>query len=453
MRKILLFPALLFICSTAFAFAGEGPENSVTSTPQVGGLFPHFNSSLAGNSGAVATDFRLIAKSYAIYRDAGFVASDSTTYVYGENRGSVPNLDDLNNDEHVLFDVSVSYKFNTSLWGYDNSQQRLQSYEDNKVSKLIYKKWDKLTSSWKNAERYLYKYDNNGKMQTSLLQLWYGTLWSQDMLSTLNYDNNNNVVQMNSVTYTVDFVYDQNNNLIMIEDKVWSSGSGFTNNERKSYVYNGKDVVEYVLDKWDNGTWVRTTKWEYGYDIDKNIVLSTEYSWSGSSWVGKKQNAYTYDNNNNKLTDIEKIWNAGSASYENHKMESLTYNVKSLPETVTSYTWKNNAWQHLTGDFTIKYYYEQYTPNSVAKFALDADLNIYPLPASDNINISAKWQESSEISVLLTDMAGRTVFHSKHQASNNYTQSIPVHNLPSGNYILSISDKNATAGRKVVVRH
>jgi len=448
MRKILLFPALFLIFSVASAT--EGSQDNVTSTPQIGGLFPHFNSAI-GSGAATPTDLRLIAKTYSVYKDLAFMPSDSTTYTYGNHRGSVPNPDDLNNDDHVLFNESVNYLFNPSVMGYENNEKRTQLFSGNKVDKLIYQDWHQQDATWKNREMYTYVYDSKGKMETSVLQLWFGGSWTQDMVSNLKYDNNNNVIAMQSLNYIVDFAYDANNNLVRIVDKIWDVSKGLINNERKSYAYSGKDVTVFELEKWVNNGWALSQKWEYGYDVDKNVVLTTEYAWNGNGWTSVKQNKYSYDKDGNLEVDIEKVWNSGG--FENRKMKSITYNSKSLPETVLTQTWVNNGWKHVSGDISIHFYYEQYDPTSVNMFAENAEINVYPVPASDVLNVSLSIGDAQDINLSLIDMSGRVVYFKQAGAKLNYKQAIPVNNLPAGNYILAVQGTYAGITRKVMVSH
>src|SRR5690606_38516618 len=108
MRQILLFPAIFFACLAA-AYAEQGDNSNTTASPTVGGVFPHFSQTAGGK--AEVQNYRMIAKAYARFYDAAFVAVDSTTYQYGAYRGSIPNIEDINNDDHVLFDISVKYRF------------------------------------------------------------------------------------------------------------------------------------------------------------------------------------------------------------------------------------------------------------------------------------------------------------------------------------------------------
>lgn len=445
--RILLF-LVAIITQLPVAFADNNNDANVTSNPSVGGMFPHF-STAAGSSAAPGTNQRLIGKVYLVYKDAGFVPFDSVIYSYNNGRGSVPNEENMNNDEHVLFDQATTYKFNNVNWGYENYQQRVQYFSGKRVSELIYKKWSSSANAYKNSERYVYVYDGNGKMQSSFLQLWYGTLWTNSVTSTLSYDNNNNVVNMNSTTYTVDFVYDGNNNLVRIEDKVWVQGTGWTASERKSYTYIGGNVSEYILEKWNNNTWVIESKWEYNYDTRDNVTESREFKWNNGIWVpiGKESFAYNQDD---KLTEeVSMIWNG--SSFVPQKKQVRTYNVKSLPETMHTQTWNGSAWTNTTGDEMIRYYYEQYNPASVIDQGQpNYTVTLSPIPASSNLNVDVRCDEGYRI--CMVDMAGRLVFDKTYSKYEQNT-AIQVSGFAPGTYILRVQSPGFERSTLVSVLH
>lgn len=449
MRKLLLFPALFLTCATAVADVGDNANT--TGVPSIGGIFPHFSPSAGNNNRVTTTNMRMIAKSYAMYKDGGFVAVDSTTYQYAVGRGSLPNAEEINKDDHVLFDMSIKYKFNSSIWGYENEQRRQQTFVNNKVKLLVYEKWNAANTNWKNEERYTFTYDNNGKMQASLLEQWYGSLWTNGLNSTLNYDQNNNVVLMNSTTYNVDFVYDVNNNLVTVQDKIWVQGAGWANNERKSYSYSGKDVVGYALEKWINGSWVFMKSWQYKYDANNNVIQTIEYEWNGNGWTEVLQRDCIFDVDNNKLEEKVSLWNVNSKTFVPHKKEVRAFKLKSVPEVVTTYTWNGQGWIHTSGDIVVKYYYELYYPAGVNSIAQSANLTVYPVPANDYVNLGISLEEPTTISVSVIDMTGRVVYEKTEQASGNYSSNIPVYNLPAGNYGIKVSDGSFVLNKKISV--
>lgn len=449
MRKFLFFPALLFISTLSFAEAGDDIGADKTANPGMGGLFPHFPPTSEVNSPLKQT-FRMVAKRYSTFTDAAFVPIDSTVYKYNDNRGGLPNPEDINNDNHILFDLSNTYRFNTAIFGYENMQQREQYFQNEKVSQLIYKKWTADQLLWKNSERYLYQYDQAGKMHLSTREQWYGALWTNSVHSNLQYDNNKNIIKLAAPTYGVDFAYDQNNKLVQIIDKSFS-GSGWENNERKSYTYTGKEISSYILEKWDNGNWINFSRWEYSYDADNNVTKRTEYLWNGTAWTPSFQYSFLYDADNKQTDEIKKIWNSTTSTYENFKQETRTYDTNNLLEEVRTLTWDGQKWVYKSGDISIHYYYQVYYPTDVRALATTQNLNVYPIPASDILHISANWNESAEFTVSLIDVSGRVVYHQTEKATSKYQGSIAVSAIPSGNYALVLSNKYSKQSRIITI--
>ena len=452
MRKILLLPAMLMAFSAlAFDEGTNGELVTGNTVPGVGGLFPHFNPNAGSGAGSDPTaNLRVIARSYHLYRDAGFVAVDSVRYEYGSGRGSVPDDERINEDDYVLFDLSTKYNFNSSIWGYERSELREQYYtNDNKVKQLIYKNWHAGSNDWKNSERYTYTYDATGKMEKSVQQLWYGQLWQNDINSTLSYDGNNNVVNMQALTYRVSFDYDVNNNLVKMEDQVWSQGA-WVNSERKTYTYTGTNLVQYIQEQWSGSDWVKTKRWTYVYDANDNITQTTEYTWTGL-WLPNYQHEYKYDGNNKMLEDVKKLWNTTTTAFDNSSKEVRTYNFKSLPVSVITYSWNGQGWAHTSGNTKTNFYYEEYVPSSVNTIPLATITEMYPVPANDKLTIKMQWERPEVFTVSVIDMAGRVVFLQQEPAVREYMGTIPVSNLPAGNYAVAIVSPNAQLMRKIVV--
>lgn len=454
MRKLLLFPALLMFCIVTYAEQESNIIKNVTSNPVVPGPFPHFDPINNDNNKTTTQELRLIAKAYSLFQNGNMQHVDSITYKYSGSRGSVPNLDDMNNDDHVLFDESVTYTFNSTQLQYKNNLQRIQSYLNNKVQQLIYKEWIESNSSWKNKERFKYTYDTDGKMESMIKQRWYGTLWAQDMTSTLAYDPNNNVVSLSSTTYTMSFVYDANNRLVEMEDMEWTQAAGWQKKEKKSYVYTGNDVKEYTLEKWGGSSWEKNMKRTYQYDANKNLIISVDYGWVDNNWKSLTKHSYAYDNNNNVIADVTYNWNSIISAFVEAKKEVRSYNNKSLVEELTTYSWDGTNWVQQNNDISIRYYYESYDPTTVNFVAQNIDgLNIYPVPASDQLNIAYQLHELEKSTIALLDMTGKVVYSMENKTALQYNGTIPVANIPEGNYIVSISSPSSSTYKKVSIVH
>jgi len=87
-----------------------------------------------------------------------------------------------------------------------------------------------------------------------------------------------------------------------------------------------------------------------------------------------------------------------------------------------------------------------------AEKATLSNLNIYPNPASKQLNLAFVAQNTSSVSISLSNVAGMKVYDqtiSNH--SENYTQTIDVSSFPKGMYFINIRSENGNVIRKIVI--
>jgi len=87
-----------------------------------------------------------------------------------------------------------------------------------------------------------------------------------------------------------------------------------------------------------------------------------------------------------------------------------------------------------------------------AEMATLSNLNIYPNPASKQLNLAFVAQNTSSVSISLSNVAGMKVYNqtiSNH--SENYTQTIDVSSFPKGMYFINIRSENGNVIRKIVI--
>ncbi|NPA45633.1 MAG: T9SS type A sorting domain-containing protein [Chlorobi bacterium] len=79
------------------------------------------------------------------------------------------------------------------------------------------------------------------------------------------------------------------------------------------------------------------------------------------------------------------------------------------------------------------------------------DLNIYPNPAREQVNISFD-ARSTEQNISLTDINGRLVWHENFALNGHSNIQIPVNRLTPGIYLIKIRDGERQSTRKLVIR-
>lgn len=449
--------AMFVVANTATAEGFNNNElTTVSATP--GDVFPHFGNNFSGGKGVTEPKSRLVGKTYFLFNNGNFIPKDSAVYIYGGNHGGSPDIAEPNKDEHILFAHSYVYDYVGLQDKYEPRTHRIQEFNsDDRVSKLIYQNWDYGDQQWENYTRYTYYYNTTGKMTTSLLQIWTGGLWTQDMPSVLSYDNNNRVSDMSSLTYQIKFGYEANTkNLNLVEDKTYNISTGqWENNERKEYDYdNNNNVIEFILKEWNssNNSWVEMERWLYTYDNNNNIIESEQMLWNGS-WVNDKKYKYQYSGVN-ETSKTEYVWNSAQNKYVESRKTTRTYNTYNQPETYITYTWNGNAWSHTNNDEQIHYYYEYYDPTGIGNIAdVTIDMNLYPVPASNSVNVSMKKEHSGDINISIVNMSGSIVYSNTQATYGDVNTSIDVSNLPAGNYMLHVSGEQVDAVERLVVMH
>jgi hypothetical protein len=81
------------------------------------------------------------------------------------------------------------------------------------------------------------------------------------------------------------------------------------------------------------------------------------------------------------------------------------------------------------------------------------NLEVYPNPASQDINVRFQVEEKSNLKIRLVTLTGQTVYaEEQHVFSGTYQQDISVSSLPAGLYFLEITTQTGTTNKKVLVK-
>jgi hypothetical protein len=95
-----------------------------------------------------------------------------------------------------------------------------------------------------------------------------------------------------------------------------------------------------------------------------------------------------------------------------------------------------------------------FDPVGINETALLNEVNIFPNPVSDNLNISFNLTETSDVSILVYDLLGKVVFESNEgvNKSGNKELNISLGDLNSGFYLLKLKAGNKTFAKKISVK-
>lgn len=153
-------------------------------------------------------------------------------------------------------------------------------------------------------------------------------------------------------TERYDYVWNDDG-LILSEQAV-----GYGGGVRMEYKYNdeglGIEQVNYQMDA--DGNWTPTSKGEYAYDDNANIIEEYTYSWDGTQWVNAAHNLASWDDKSRQTGYTGYSWD-GTQWVGTSKGDYVWFDGPRDPDYVEGteaermtykgdYLWKDGRWQH-----------------------------------------------------------------------------------------------------------
>jgi hypothetical protein len=137
------------------------------------------------------------------------------------------------------------------------------------------------------------------------------------------------------------------------------------------------------------------------------------------------------------------------------------------PGQFTSYQWQDNSIERyytatITGQYTVTVTNAAGCPATESVFLSDGlyyngaaednlEVNLYPNPTNDVLNIKAKVLTNKEITIELLDISNRVVFSDKHKGVGTYFNKLDVANIVSGVYFLRIRNAEIYFVNRIVI--
>ena len=356
-------------------------------------------------------------------------------------------------DNFLDFDESVYFKYDTDENLYKNTFRYTQSFSaNNSVLYRVQENWINDQLQWQNNTRHEYLYNPSfDQLLKTNIQIWNGTWTGNSVNYLISYSPKGDIIEVDFTTSKTFLVYDQNHNITERLEYKYMQGTGWDYTDKYSFQYNtSQQLTEYVYQRFINGIWENFQKEEYSY-TNGNPSIAKHYNWESSNWEVDHQKNFTYDGNDNKLTAEVQKWNDATSSFINTKKEFWVYSTEQQPIAYYSQSWDEAAqnWTPKQGDFYNRYKYEYYNPTSLPKEPNSPELvTVYPIPATDVLNLQLKTKPAGSTSGSIYDMQGKTV---KTFQLNSSTETIPVNELPSGTYTLNISFNGKKIAQPIVI--
>jgi hypothetical protein len=66
------------------------------------------------------------------------------------------------------------------------------------------------------------------------------------------------------------------------------------------------------------------------------------------------------------------------------------------------------------------------------------NINIYPNPFHDNVNVNVSGIAKTEVVLTLTDILGNNIYYHKQFSEYGFNKKIDMHNMPAGIYLVKL---------------
>ncbi len=420
-------------------------------------VVPAVNAANAANK-TTQTVSRLKSYVYKEY-DNSFINRDTTAFNYtGFRTGEW--MGDMNYDSYVM------WQYDNAGMIYDYFENGTQTFDsnDHRVDRLI-KRWNAQTSIYVNHENYTNTYDSLARLKTQREQHWDNGAWANDSLFEFTYDTLGRVERLEGKIWNASanswkqrdrytYTYDPAGQMIRETYQIWDTALvNWRNISRYNYLYNNNKLVTADFDTFSHGNnaWENTVLYEYSYDGNGDNTSMLVKNWNAglNGYENAMKYNYTYDGNHNALSETVQNWDGGSASFLNDTRTQFTYNSFDQPLTIVNDTWDGSAWAYDNNSATYNLYYEVET-SDIKEVAEDSRVLVYPSPASNYIKVDLEWKNTQNVSLAIFDAQGRIL---KQQIGSGQQFTIPVSDLPTGNYWIRIAGQNGNVVKQVLVTH
>ncbi len=375
------------------------------------------------------------AKQYFTYNNAGDLAENIV--FENINQAMVLNRKDVytyDANNRLIERLSLKWDSSTNQW--DNDRKTTISYATNSYVTIFYY-WNTSTNQWVKSRKSK-NFQNQNLLDTLILSYTWNNQWNLNSKTHYSYNSNNdlilsekeNKVGSNWVNDSkTEKVYDVNFNLLKTTDFIWDSQ---TNVYISSYIHN------YGYDSQNNNVYdasafynVATSSWEnsdsstYFYSSNANLDSSFSFTWDNitNSWELEGNNMMTYDNNYG-FSDLL----LPMPIFEDDDMIYFNHMLTQI----TGNDYDNGQWNL---SFIYDLYYSDFVPTSIGQAERNT-ISISPNPTQDYFIVNMDGKQLIDIAIY--DTTGRLI---KTQKTNSNSK-INISDLKSGIYFLQLTDAN-----------
>ena len=250
-------------------------------------------------------------------------------YVWRENKWVEWTKTEFNFDadgnELLYIGTQWDYVFD-DVWVTKNKTERQFDENGNNISETT-SEWKPTNGEWIFIKNVTTEYDNSGKLKMFTIKTWDSILntWVNANQSENSYDSNENLIT--TLTYT------------------WNTDS-------VKWLYSGKQEISYnpaglkvneIYSTWNGiNDWNFSSKEEYNYDENGNMVQLISYSRGGGEWIYFRKNVYAFDPNYNMILDATYNWSVADNDWKGYRKLEYAFDLNSNETLKAEYVWNND---------------------------------------------------------------------------------------------------------------
>ena len=378
-------------------------------------------------------EWNLVARSTNNYNDQGLV--DTTLIEINEQEEWQLEERDIrtyDDDGNVLED-------RTEVWDgeeWQPSSRTVNTYDDegNRTEDTI-EDWDSSTETWVPSLRFSYEYESGtGVLIAESILFWDSS--SEQFTNIRRYEYN--LDQQGRSLFWL--FYDGNGDEWLLDERLTFDYESPTSDVTSRAVYESYVDGEWELDR------------RFRYIYDGNVTESYQESWDPEieEWTPVSLTINEEDEEERLTFRLSQIWIDSTSSYQDEESVEWTYNddnrVRIIKRPVVEPGELVNISRNTRFYTTIVGTEEQ--------FAADRFLLLYPNPNPGTFTVdlsNTSLQQSASWQLRCTDLQGRTIMNRDIEPAES-TVEVSLPNVPTGTYVLYLTDGQQLWQQKIVIQ-
>ncbi|GJQ32052.1 MAG: hypothetical protein HBSAPP04_08910 [Ignavibacteriaceae bacterium] len=170
--------------------------------------------------------------------------------------------------------------------------------------------------------RYEFSYDGYYHLKDMVTKVKRNNIWSNFLKSTYSCD--------------------QNGNMVYILFQKWENSTWLITSRRICQYDSAGNLLSMEEDLWENNVFRPIGRYLYEYDPNGNLITEIRAFWFNNDWANSSRLSWTFDANNNNLTRTLEYW--VNESWKNFEKHSWGYDSNSYCISWMYQYWENNQW-------------------------------------------------------------------------------------------------------------